>query len=80
MIPITSVETLGRVLRKHRLQQHLTQTQAGAAFNLSQKTVSNIEAGKPGVRLETLFNMLSTLELEMRLEPRVRPGDEKGPW
>lgn len=80
MIPITSTKTLGKVLRKYRMEQNLTQTEAGQRFNLTQKTVSNIEAGRPGVRLETLFNILSALELEMHLEPRVKSNTKKGLW
>jgi len=80
MIPITSSETLGKVLRMYRKQQDLTQAQAGRKFNMTQKTVSLIEAGKRGIRLETLFNMLSALGLEMHLEPRVKSVSEKGIW
>ena len=48
MIPITSSETLGKVLRMYRKQQNLTQTEVGRKFNMTQKTVSLIEAGKRG--------------------------------
>ncbi len=80
MIPITSPKTLGKVLRKYRMEQNLTQTEAGQRFNLTQKTVSNIEAGKQGVRLETLFNIMSALGLEIYLEPRVKSKTKKGLW
>lgn len=80
MIPITSPKTLGKVLRKYRMEQNLTQTEAGQRFNLTQKTVSNIEAGKQGVRLETLFNIMSALGLEMQLQPRDQSRNKKGLW
>ena len=80
MIPITSSETLGRVLRMYRKQQNLTQAQAGRKFNMTQKTVSLIESGKQGIRLETLFKIMSALGLEMHLEPRVKSVKEQGLW
>ena len=80
MIPITSSETLGKVLRMYRKQQNLTQAEAGRKFNMTQKTVSLIEAGKQGIRLETLFKILSALGLEMHLEPRVKSIKEQGLW
>lgn len=80
MIPITSPKTLGQVLRRYRKVQGLTQTAAGRKLNISQKTVSQIEAGTPGVRLETLFSLMSALALEMHLEPRKKPSKDEAPW
>ena len=36
MIPITSAETLGKVLRRYRKDRDLTQSAAGKKFNLPQ--------------------------------------------
>jgi HTH-type transcriptional regulator/antitoxin HipB len=72
MISITSPEALGKVLRRYRKEQGLTQSEAGKALNLSQKTVSQIEAGLPGVQLGTLFKLMSVLRLEMHLVSRER--------
>lgn len=73
MIPITSPQTLGKVLRKYRKDQGLTQTEAGRKFNLTQKMVSNIETGVSGVQVGTLFKLLSALGLEIHLKPRKIP-------
>lgn len=70
MIPITSSKTLGQVLRKYRKERGLTQTDVGKKFNLTQKMVSNIESGSPGVQLGTLFKLMSALGLEMHLQSR----------
>jgi HTH-type transcriptional regulator/antitoxin HipB len=80
MFPITSPETLGKVLRKYRKDLGLTQAEAGAKFNLSQKTVSNIESGLPGVRLGTLFRYMSALGLEMHLGPRDGTVKDEALW
>ncbi len=41
-----------------------------------QKTISRIENGKVGTRLETIFRLLATLDLEMKLTARGK-GSEK---
>ncbi|VAW69344.1 hypothetical protein MNBD_GAMMA09-1665 [hydrothermal vent metagenome] len=80
MIPVTSPEDLGRVLKACRKNLGLTQIEAGKRFNLTQKTVSNIESGRPGVQLETLFRLMSALNLEMHLESRDTPYKGEAPW
>lgn len=80
MLSITSPETLGKVLRRYRKNFGLTQAEAGKKFNMTQTTVSQIEAGKPGVQLATLFKMLSTLKLEMHLEDRNPSKDDEALW
>lgn len=80
MIPITSIKTLGKVLRRYRKDLGLTQTEVGKKFNLSQKTVSQIESGLPGVQLGTLFKLMSALGLEMNLELRGKSLDDEVLW
>ena len=80
MLPITSPETLGKVLRKHRKDLGLSQSEAGKKFNLPQKTVSNIEAGLPGVQISSIFRYMSSLGLEMHLESRSDTDKEKALW
>lgn len=80
MIPITSPEDLGRALKMRRKKLSLTQVEAGEKFNLTQKTVSNIENGRPGVQLDTLFRLMSALNLEIHLQPRDTPYKGEAPW
>ena len=80
MIPITSPDTLGKVLRSYRKRLGLSQIEAGSKFNLPQKTVSNIESGLPGVRLDSIFRYMSALGLEMQLEPRDKPAKDEALW
>lgn len=80
MTPITSAKTLGQVLRKYRKEHGLTQSEVGRKFNLTQKTISNIESGLPGVHLETLFKLLSALGLEIHLQPREKASQDKELW
>ena len=80
MLPITSPETLGKVLRRYRKDLGLTQLEAGEKFNMTQTTVSQIEAGKSGVQLGTLFKMMSALKLEMHLEDRNQSKNNEALW
>jgi DNA-binding XRE family transcriptional regulator len=80
MIPITSPEVLGKVLRSYRKELKLSQSEAGKTFNLSQKTISNIESGLPGVQLGSIFRYMSSLKLEMHLEPRNKPSSDEELW
>lgn len=80
MIPVTSPETLGQVLRLYRKNQGLTQTEAGNKFNLPQKTVSRIEAGAAAVQLDTVFRYMSALGLEMHMQPRSQFSEDEMLW
>ncbi len=80
MLPVTSPETLGRVLKKHRKDLGLTQTQAGQKFNIRQASISKIEAGSAGVSLATLFRLMSALNLEMHLQNRSNNSSDEGLW
>lgn len=80
MVPITSPEILGRVLRKYRKELGLTQTQVGEKFNIRQASISNIESGSSGVSLDTLFRLMSALNLEMHVQDRDSDSPEGGLW
>lgn len=80
MIPVTSPPTLGKVLRRYRKELGLTQSDAGQKFNLTQKVVSNIEAGKEGVQIATIFRYMSALGLEMQIEHRNKISEDAGLW
>ena len=80
MIPITSAETLGKVLRRYRKDLGLSQSEAGRKFNLPQKTVSRIEAGISTIHLATLFKYMSALGLEIHLQSREKSSEEEALW
>ena len=80
MIPITSPETLGKVLRRYRKDMGLTQSEVGKKFNLPQKTVSRIESGISSIHLGTLFKYMSALALEMHLETRGKSSKDEALW
>ena len=80
MIPITSPQTLGKVLRKNRKNLGYTQSYAGEKFNITQKMVSDIETGKDGVHIATIFRYMASLGLEMHLEFRNKLLSDGESW
>lgn len=62
---VYSPQSLGAALQRARKAKHLNQKKAGLPLNIEQSTVSSLEQGAPGTRLETLFRMLAALDLEM---------------
>lgn len=65
---------LGAVLRRQRKHLGLTQNALAAKISSRQATVSDLEAGGRDSRLQTVFELLAALDLEIVLRPRTR-GD-----
>jgi HTH-type transcriptional regulator/antitoxin HipB len=77
---IPSLQFLGQAIRSARQKKGLTQQELGKLVGLKQKTVSGAENGSPGIRLETLFRLLSGLDLNIVLQTRVKPKKNQGEW
>ena len=67
---VVSPESLGAAIREERKIKGLTQTAVGNPVGIDQTTVSKVEQGSPGTRVDTLFRLLAVLDLEMVLQPR----------
>ncbi len=70
---VTSPQALGAALKRQRKLKRLNQKQAGHPFKIEQSTVSSIEAGAPGTRLETIFRLLAALDLELVIRSKDLP-------
>ncbi len=68
---VYSAHTLGLAIKQQRKLLQLNQTQAGERFCLEQSTVSSIERGTPGTRVDTLFRLLSALDLELIVQSKT---------
>lgn len=80
---VHSPQSLGAAIKRQRKAKELSQTEAGYPFDIDQTTVSSIEQGAPGTRLETLFRILAALDLEMVIRPKIRSastGKDIGQW
>jgi len=77
---IHSPKSLGSAIRRQRKIKKLNQKDAGNAFKVEQSTISSIEQGAPGTRLETLFRVLAALDLEMVIRPKKLGIKTKEAW
>ncbi|MDB5971707.1 MAG: helix-turn-helix protein [Hydrocarboniphaga sp.] len=66
-------EQLGQILKSCRIERKLTQQAAGTKVGLKQSTVSVVESDAARTSVETLYKLLSALQLELVL--RDRNGD-----
>ncbi|ALJ82890.1 helix-turn-helix domain-containing protein [Ketogulonicigenium vulgare] len=69
---IRSPKDIGHVLRQARKAGGLSQADLAAKAGLWQRTVSTLETGAADARLETLFDLLAALDLELQVVPRSR--------
>lgn len=78
--PARTPKQLGNLVRRYRKRLGLSQGDLGDRTGLRQATISQIEAGHPGARLDTLLKIIATLELEIRVGPRSKgsPADIEG--
>lgn len=63
-------QQIGAAVRRRRKQMALSQDALGERIRLRQATISKLEAGEPGVRLQTLLDVLTALGLELVIRPR----------
>ena len=62
---VYSPKSLGQAMKRQRKAKKLSQSTAGSSFSMEQSTISSIENGTPGTRIETIFRLLAALDLEM---------------
>ncbi len=67
MRTVLTANQLGKVLKGYRREQKLTQTATGETVGLLQKTVSRLERDTETASIESLFKLMSALNLEMRI-------------
>lgn len=78
---VVSPKDLGMHLRRLRKNMGLTQAQLGNRVGLDQKKVSLIENGNQNSRLDTVFRLLSALEVGIRIQPKIKPAaTDKDGW
>lgn len=68
---MVSPRDLGIMLKELRKQKQLTQAALGDIVGLDQKRVSLMENGNPNIRLNSLFRLLSALDVGMVFEPKA---------
>ena len=77
---ITSPQMLSQALRDARIQRKLSQQATASQTGMKQTTVSAYENHPDGTRIETLFKLLSALDLELHLAKRDSEPDKSQGW
>lgn len=73
---IHTAQQLAQALRGQRIAKGLTQKNVGAPVGLLPKTVSKLEAAPERSSIESLFKLLSALDLELVLRPKSSSTSE----
>lgn len=66
----------GEAIRRRRKSLDLTQGDVSAKTGLRQPTVSALEVGEAGVKLGTLLDILTALDLELVIRPRTKASPQ----
>lgn len=75
---IRSPRQLGTLIHNARVRRGLTQQALAGLAGTGQKTVSKIESGFPGAKLDTVFGILTALDLDLTLAPRSKGEADLG--
>lgn len=67
---ITSPKMLSHVIREFRYKDNTSQTDIAKQVGIKQATVSAFENTPESTKIETLFKILTALELELVVQPR----------
>ena len=67
-----SAKQIGNEIRRQRKRLGMTQGALGEKVGLRQATISQIESGQPGTKLDTILSVLAALDMELRIAPRTR--------
>lgn len=67
---VTTSKQLGNCLKDARLSQKLSQSKVASKVGIRQDTVSSFEQNPDATKLETLFKILSSLNLELDVRER----------
>jgi len=69
---IRSTKQVGDAIHHLRRLRGLTQTQLAEKTMLRQATISTLENGNTSSKLQTLFDVLTALDLELIIRPRTK--------
>jgi len=67
-----TTKDLGNALRQARKARGLTQSELASRAGIWQRTVSNIETSASGAKVDTIFDLLAALDLEIHIVPRSK--------
>jgi len=71
---IRTASQLGAFIQDTRSRQNLSQQQLAEMIGKHQKTISSIEQGNPGTKLDTILLVLAALNQKIEVGPRSKSG------
>ena len=74
-ILVKSVTDIGGAIRSRRKGDGLTLVDAAGLCNVNYRFLSNLENGKPTVRLDKVLQVLAALVLEFEIKERTWPNE-----
>ena len=75
-----SPKELAVYVTDQRKKQKLTQARVGDLVGLKQATISAFENNPETTRIDTLFRILSAINLDLKLEPRSKDEISETEW
>ena len=69
---VRTSDDFGPIIRDLRLKLHLTQVELSERVGIKQATLSSIERGSKNAEMKTIFAILSGLNMELTVRPRVK--------
>ncbi|MCB1420856.1 MAG: helix-turn-helix transcriptional regulator [Notoacmeibacter sp.] len=63
---------IGHAIRSVRKARNLTQKELATRSGVWQETISKIENGVASTKLETIFDLLAALDLELQVQDRTK--------
>jgi len=69
---VRTPNNIGHAIRRARKEKNLTQKRLAEMSGVWQETISKIETGSGGTRLETIFHLLAALDLEITVNDRSK--------
>ncbi len=77
---IRSPKELALFVMSQRKALKLSQAELGSLVGLQQKTVSLFENKPENIQLDTLFRILSAVELDLKIVSKDAPSSTEGQW
>ncbi len=77
MIPIQTAADIGKAIRTQRKSHGLTLTETAGLTNVGVRFLSELENGKPTVRLDKLLHVLNALGLQLHLTSPADPNQKQ---
>ena len=69
---VRTPKNLGHAIRQARKAKKLTQKELASMSGIWQETISKIENGGGGTKLETIFDLIAALDLEITVSERSK--------